>query len=386
MYIWDKHKNNVMKRKRIPLLFLVMVCFYGYAQKTKPVTINLAKAIVEKPQVMMLSEIATDIKYIPLETKDECLFGDGYDIRYMEDGIFAVTNSSYFRFDKEGKFLNRIGKTGQGPEEYTMGLFYFFDPARKLLCIPQWYDIVCYTYDGKFAKRLSGLTINMGTAEMLNKDYIVYSNDMYFANKQSPDQLFFIDTEGKSLGKMKGYIEEGKRYGMNLTTRDYMYIYDGVTYFKPALENVVYRIDAPKKKSIAWKFECSDKGIDVSQNEIDIKKRGKFIGVYQLLETKNYLFLLYGMGKDTYCGKYDKKEKSFCNVEIKDDLAGGVDFIPAGKCTAGFLEMAYYPIDLKNRKRYPQASLVERKKEIDTVLEQLNEDDNPVLIVATLKE
>lgn len=364
----------------------ILMAFSCYGQKMKPITLNLAKAITEKTEEMMLSEIATDIRYIPIETREDCLFGKGFDIRYMEDNIFAVSGESYFRFDKNGKFLNKIGNKGQGPEEYTMGLFYYIDPVRKYVGVPQWNGVVYYTYEGDFVKRLSEMNINMGTVEMFGKDCIVYSNDMYFANKKSPDQLFVVDMEGKQQGKMKGYIEEGKRYGINLTTRDYMYIYEGNTYFRPALENVVYRIESPTKKSIAWKFDCSGKGIDVSRDERDVKNRAKFIAVYQLMETKDYLFVLYGLDKNTYCGKYDKKEKRFCNVEIKDDLAGGIDFCPAGKCAAGYLEMAYYPNDLKGGKRYSRFSLPNRKKEIDDLWENLDDDDNPVLIVVTLKE
>lgn len=126
------------------IIISVAMAFSSYGQKMKPITLNLAKAITEKTEEMMLSEIATDVRYIPIETREDCLFGKGFDIRYMEDGIFAVSGESYFRFDKDGKFLNKIGSKGQGPEEYTMGLFYFIDPVRKYVGIPQWNGVVYF--------------------------------------------------------------------------------------------------------------------------------------------------------------------------------------------------------------------------------------------------
>lgn len=46
----------------------------------------------------------------------------------------------------------------------------------------------------------------------------------------------------------------------------------GQLYFKPALENVIYKMVSPKKRQLAYKFDCSGKDIDVSVNEADPNK------------------------------------------------------------------------------------------------------------------
>ena len=44
-----------------------------------------------------------------------------------------IITSGIFHFDKNGKFLNKIGSKGQGPEEYLQDLFAFGDWKNKLL-------------------------------------------------------------------------------------------------------------------------------------------------------------------------------------------------------------------------------------------------------------
>ena len=71
-------------------------------------------------QSLKMSEVFSEIHYIPLETKPECLIG------YMNIPVFGkdiLINSndgseSIFRFSDKGKFLNKIGTKGRGPGEY----------------------------------------------------------------------------------------------------------------------------------------------------------------------------------------------------------------------------------------------------------------------------
>ena len=60
---------------------------------------------------------------------------------------------------------------------------------------------------------------------------------------------------------------------MILTSRDFMYNYDNSLFYKPALENVIFKILSPKKRQLVYKFDCSGKDIDVSADEVDPKKK-----------------------------------------------------------------------------------------------------------------
>ena len=365
--------------------FLCLCCVLSVSAQ-KPVVINLAKAISESPKEIMLNELASDIRYVPLETTDDCLMNNEfYIMQYTGEDIIT---SGIFHFDKNGKFLNKIGSKGQGPEEYLQGLFAFGDWKNKLLYVQNWTTLTCYGFDGTFVRSVPTPQLNMGAAGLFDENHILYSNDIYYADKANPIQLYMVDSQnGKTVSKWRGHLEENKKYGMILTSRDFMYNYDNSLFYKPALENVIFKILSPKKRQLVYKFDCSGKDIDVSADEVDPKKRFLFLSVYWAKETAQYLFVNYGMKNISRLGIYDKEKKTFTNVTIKDNLAGGYDIHPAWTSDDNHLLMVYYAGGLlqDKEKRYSTGLLPERKKELDELLKNIKEDDNPVVILVTLK-
>ena len=365
--------------------FLCLCCVLSVSAQ-KPVVINLAKAISESPKEIMLNELASDIRYVPLETTDDCLMNNEfYIMQYTGEDIIT---SGIFHFDKNGKFLNKIGSKGQGPEEYLQGLFAFVDWKNKLLYVQNWTTLTCYGFDGTFVRSVPTPQLNMGAAGLFDENHILYSNDIYYADKANPIQLYMVDSQnGKTVSKWRGHLEENKKYGMILTSRDFMYNYDNSLFYKPALENVIFKILSPKKRQLVYKFDCSGKDIDVSADEVDPKKRFQFLSVYWAKETAQYLFVNYGMKNISRLGIYDKEKKTFTNVTIKDNLAGGYDIHPAWTSDDNHLLMVYYAGGLlqDKEKRYSTGLLPERKKELDELLKNIKEDDNPVVILVTLK-
>ena len=365
--------------------FLCLCCVLSVSAQ-KPVVINLAKAISESPKEIMLNELASDIRYVPLETTDDCLMNNEfYIMQYSGEDIIT---SGIFHFDKNGKFLNKIGSKGQGPEEYLQGLFAFGDWKNKLLYVQNWTTLTCYGFDGTFVRSVPTPQLNMGAAGLFDENHILYSNDIYYADKANPIQLYMVDSQnGKTVSKWRGHLEENKKYGMILTSRDFMYNYDNSLFYKPALENVIFKILSPKKRQLVYKFDCSGKDIDVSADEVDPKKRFQFLSVYWAKETAQYLFVNYGMKNISRLGIYDKEKKTFTNVTIKDNLAGGYDIHPAWTSDDNHLLMVYYAGGLlqDKEKRYSTGLLPERKKELDELLKNIKEDDNPVVILVTLK-
>lgn len=365
--------------------FLCLCCVLSVSAQ-KPVVINLAKAISESPKEIMLNELASDIRYVPLETTDDCLMNNEfYIMQYTGEDIIT---SGIFHFDKNGKFLNKIGSKGQGPEEYLQGLFAFGDWKNKLLYVQNWTTLTCYGFDGTFVRSIPTPQLNMGAVGLFDENHILYSNDIYYADKANPIQLYMVDSQnGKTVSKWRGHLEENKKYGMILTSRDFMYNYDNSLFYKPALENVIFKILSPKKRQLVYKFDCSGKDIDVSADEVDPKKRFQFLSVYWAKETDQYLFVNYGMKNISRLGIYDKEKKTFTNVTIKDNLAGGYDIHPAWASDDNHLLMVYYAGGLlqDKEKRYSTGLLPERKKELDELLKNIKEDDNPVVILVTLK-
>lgn len=77
---------------------------------------------VGKGRVVDLSEIASDITYIPLESKSDSFIGGVPVVFFENERIYVKSGRSFIVFDKSGKYLFTFDRRGRGPEEYVRGL------------------------------------------------------------------------------------------------------------------------------------------------------------------------------------------------------------------------------------------------------------------------
>jgi len=112
---------------------------------------------------LKLSELVSDFKVIPLETKPECLISNTQ-IVFATDFILVGTQNfpgaaRLYRFDNDGFFINEIGKPGQGPGEhigYMADIVHCYEDSKTILVKwtgtsekPQIFD-----YNGTFLKEI----------------------------------------------------------------------------------------------------------------------------------------------------------------------------------------------------------------------------------------
>ena len=70
---------------------------------------------VDEQKEIKLSEVASGVKYIPLETTAESLLDkDILNVTFAGDYLFVCDFVNLFQFTPEGKFIRKIGKAGRG--------------------------------------------------------------------------------------------------------------------------------------------------------------------------------------------------------------------------------------------------------------------------------
>lgn len=188
-----------MKQMLLALLVCLLASCGGGSQKTSDeMTISMKTNVP-------VEELVKDATLIPLETTDDCLLGDLEKI-YESDGrlyILDMNRTTVFVFDISGKFLYKIERRGQGPEEYLEvsdfdvmdGVIYVLSRVNK--------RILAYDENGECVKiiPLKAWYDNLAVEE---ERVILYANR---GNELMYD-VAVINHEGEVLGQYLPYQKQ----------------------------------------------------------------------------------------------------------------------------------------------------------------------------------
>ena len=105
------------------------------------VTINVREGIGKSSTVLQLEDEIESVECIPLETSDSVLISNILDLRMTDNYIFVYNGktSEIFQFNRDGKFIRKIGREGNGPGEYSLITELGIDESNKRLYIFRFY-------------------------------------------------------------------------------------------------------------------------------------------------------------------------------------------------------------------------------------------------------
>jgi len=127
------------------------------------------------------------VEVIPLETSDTCLLGDIYKVIDCNSNFFVQAGSAAFgrselhKFDKNGRWITRLDKIGNGPGEISR--FGSFTISGDTLLIYDDYKsvIACYDLNGKYLGHKKGEINPIGVSEIAglnSSDRILVRSDI----------------------------------------------------------------------------------------------------------------------------------------------------------------------------------------------------------------
>jgi hypothetical protein len=367
--------------------------------------INLIDGIESSKGItMLLSEIAEDITFIPLETTDECLIGNYCVIYFFKDYIVTIDNiHQIFLFDKTGKYIRKIGNKGQGPGEYIHAqspiivnneLFIYDLSVGKTLC----YDLLT----GKCLRTTIHYDHNAVPQNVwcLNDSILVY----YFSVPIFGDPKEFMHIRTLSLDfeiTNKLWHEEFQSI-LNTSSKSYeppespiMYSKDGNEYMlDPNDENgIVYCINKKFEKIPAYqiykgKYYFDEKSEKKSYNILSMIDTDRFVFFFGELLPNHYArFILYD--KATNESKHIISEFGPLSG-FHNDIDGSIPFWPNGIVSRNVLYDAVTSYKLKELMSHPcyktfEIKNKEKHQAIKDYVDSAKEDDNPVIFLVTLK-
>lgn len=100
--------------------------------------------------VFSMTEILDSMLFIPLETNDESILGGVDLVRISRERIYVSDDQDELLiFDLNGKFINKLSK-GQGPGEIRRPYAFDFDEKTQRLIVLQTWGFIFYDKNGKY--------------------------------------------------------------------------------------------------------------------------------------------------------------------------------------------------------------------------------------------
>ncbi|MZI57714.1 6-bladed beta-propeller [Enterococcus durans] len=433
--------------KSILLLLIITLLGCSSNKKQEPISksgvpvINLSEDVSTVPS-LLLSEAAEKLEIVPLEMTDESVLSDITEMQVTDHNIWIDHGREFYiyRFSRTGKFLNKIGSIGQGPGEYTTYSTFLVDEDKKeVYIIANTNGVLAYDFEGNFKRKIVDIQTILQLFSSVYDQYIL-NNQKFFATQNfalyrpiDKDSLWSFVSLGDDFQKKKYFknpAHVGKeeliianRANMDRMVnywREYltsMDTYNGQLTLKYPDTDTIYCYDDATNQLLPQYaiFTDEEKG-DYEATHLWFKDRKSFdyFSIFSYYPTKDFVYLIGSKGEEVYTYCYNKKDGSVRlqkrqsaiterdvpwfsfplrqmkrDFVLDNDLGGGdftVDSRSSGKYWIDVLDSSDNEnwIDIDQIK---SSTVIDesKKKELIQVLENVTEDSNPILLIATLK-
>lgn len=343
-----------------------------------------------------LSEFASAVEYIPLETSDSILIGNVEKLIVWKDQYYILDNltETIFCFDANGKYQKRLYRKGEGPEEYASISDFEIDRKTGDICIYSnpTLSVLVYGEDGQFKsrKRIPFIFNRLAKQDSLIHYYTGRFPNKELYKKSFPEQYRFLTTDlnCQLTNEQLYYVFDPSHELVPLPKFNFTYHKDTLLlteYFSPKVYTVLpdgtlsprYRIEFTTN-TYAPSFE--------SPIDMDIMKAARKDGNLTTLfspvfETEHYLFFNFARGL-IGTAYVDKRTHEIHNLGYfqEDDI----NQISTGN-TLSFADNDH----LYKVEEASSILLKQRKGKSSTylsgIIDNLKETDNPVIVKITLK-
>jgi len=396
-------------------LCLVVLCSCSDNTSTNTQVIDIESA-VGTGSVYNVSEILKDIRYIRLETIPASIIGEIRNIIVENEKIYVLASNNIVTiFDINGKYLNTLSRIGRGPQEYLYILDFAVNPQGNIVIASQEAEILEYNSDLKFVRKISPGKNALSNSQKWNfimlKDNLFASGIIYAGTNPGDIKQDLIIYNEDSLSVLQSYNVNTQQLipGVSSVVISYYerYIYENSLNIYKIGNDTIFYIDYENGYLKTARYIMNYGKYRLSEElYFETYESGseelRLIYINSLYETDKYLFMDFNMNalapepveiktntrsykRTNVYALYDKKQRefSFLNQPIpqvpglKDDIVNGIPFWPKRVTAKQELFTWYNALEL--------ISLAEENKIDQSIVVNLKEDDNPVIVIATPK-
>lgn len=258
------------------------------------------------------------IEYINLETNDSCLIKKISDMAVSENHLFVFDQSqqTIWIFDREGRYLNKIYKKGNGPGEYSQMYQFEYDPKDNQIVVLSSYQqkLLFYTLEGDYIK-----TVDLGIRA---QDFKICPDGGLILSKAGIDDItagiYYQPDSTKEVRQLVGRQSNHLVY-MNYDWELCSYG-DIICFMAPNFNNGVYHYKN-QQLSLEYPFRMKPDLKHEYKETVSLQYFEDFIRTFYL-EGENWIYATYWSSvDDARAFLYSKeKDKYWIGKDIVNDL------------------------------------------------------------------
>ena len=389
-------------RRIILFALTVFICACGRNTITKQIKAdNKTKKItvVSRPDsiITRVSEIASDIEYIPLKPTANTPIKAIDKIVTRGNKIYINLINDILCFDNQGHFLYKLYGNGKNENDNIVAVYDFdIDTGDTSLIVLYGNKILQFKNTGSGFDYLK--TIKLGRLSPSKLDFVPGTNKILLSsfryNGYEPSLNVLININGDTLSFKRNYFKRFNPVRNRIWDNIIHYQFDNKLHFRERFNDTVFSIDYESNNFTPEFILDSHLSSTNSQNLNDPEYFRILPNVVKIFEVTRYLYYTYNSGQ-LHKVFYDKSEDRKYELDpencfLKDDIGGGPDFDPKFCCE----NIMFSWIGVRDLKEYigsddfavAQVQIPAKKEYLKKLVDSLDETDNPVLLVVTPKE
>lgn len=379
----------------LPIIIICLLIMGCINEKPNSIlTIDVEKAMQSTDEINC-SDFISGFEYVKLETNSNCLIGERPTVHLLSDNIIIQTNLECLIFERNtGKFKYKIGRRGKGPGEYnkTMRLV---NPIDETIFLRGWGNEILEfsetnellrshhlpNYDNSFT------TPSMPTVFTIHKNCLI----CYFSNITGKEQKLImalnLDSNQLEFIVPNTHITDNKRLSIS-TGEAWFNSYNDNFLFKEIYNDTVYELKNEQlfphmilnTGKFLFSYQMNGEG-GFSQTE--------YITILNFFESDVIVCFQYLINRKLYFGLYSKESRNLIVSDMErgliNNIDGFVNFKPIfnlnDKNIVGIVD-AYDIVNWFSGNTEKMGNLSPNLKE----LENVKENDNPIIMIATFEK
>ena len=384
------------------LLGLIFFCGGTVLAQPNPIEIKIDPKNMPEGDLRM-SDLIESVEYIPLETTDECLIGDGVRYDFNDEYIIAgdLHGEAVYLFNRKGKFIRAIGGKGPGPQEFTyIGKLWINSEDQNIMVSCG--KILHFNYKGDYLYTTSFPMDDRECDRYFHGNFLRVA-ESYLLRDSSYYVFNLFDTKGRFVKEAIRSVpipliaDKKWRIALRVIPIERSYEYDNAIHVRETMNDTIYRIDGLNNFIPEYVFNLGKYRLtpEIQGNLPRFRELAPNCVVPQvIIETSRYLLIQYNYQDWYHYCYFDKAQGKTYAFNSKNgfpnDYDGGLDFPFDFRCQKNQYVSCYVHADeftdpekrTKQEPHGPQSAI----RAFEKLVKKVDPDDNPIIMIVKLKE